>query len=184
MARPITSEEFEHLYRTTAPELFGYLRRRGIANAEDLVAEVYTIAWRRRADLPAAFLRRAWLFGTARKILLSQSRQRGREQSLIEHAAMIATAETPTPNPQVQEAVTEALGRLTPEERELILLVEWERMTPAEVATVLDIRPGTARVRLHRARQSLAADPALQEFIKASRHPTTEAAAKLDQSIP
>ena len=59
MARTITSEEFEALYRAVAPELFGYIRRRGSVDAEDLVAEVFTTAWRRRSELPTAMLRRA-----------------------------------------------------------------------------------------------------------------------------
>ena len=78
---------------------------------------------------------------------------------------MLDEPETPRVNHQLRDAVIAALGRLGPEDRELILLVEWERMTPAEVAVVLGIRPGTVRVRLHRARQSLAADPELRELV-------------------
>ncbi|UUW93217.1 sigma-70 region 4 domain-containing protein [Pimelobacter simplex] len=44
----------------------------------------------------------------------------------------------------------------------MLLLVEWERLTPAELAVALGVRAGTARVRLHRARRALAADPALR----------------------
>ena len=35
-------------------------------------------------------------------------------------------------------------------------LIAWEGLTPAEAAAVLDIEPGTARVRLHRARTGCA----------------------------
>jgi RNA polymerase sigma-70 factor (ECF subfamily) len=51
--------------------------------------------------------------------------------------------------------LTEALAALFDEEREVLLLVAWEQLTSAEVAVVLDIRPGTARSRLHRARVQL-----------------------------
>jgi RNA polymerase sigma factor (sigma-70 family) len=48
-----------------------------------------------------------------------------------------------------------ALRALPPEEREVLLLVAWEQLTPAQVALVLGIPPGTARSRLHRARAAL-----------------------------
>jgi RNA polymerase sigma-70 factor (ECF subfamily) len=44
------------------------------------------------------------------------------------------------------------LARLSDDEREVLLLVAWERLTPAEAAETLGIPQGTARSRLHRAR--------------------------------
>lgn len=58
-----------------------------------------------------------------------------------------------------------ALKRLSVAEREVLQLVEWERLTPTELAVALGVRPGTARVRLHRARQALARDPGLRALI-------------------
>lgn len=74
---------------------------------------------------------------------------------------------TSTPGDELTDVVARALGRLRADERELIQLVEWERLAPAEVAVVLGVRPGTARVRLHRARLALAADPGLRELVAA-----------------
>ncbi|HEY3908251.1 MAG TPA: sigma-70 family RNA polymerase sigma factor [Streptosporangiaceae bacterium] len=45
-----------------------------------------------------------------------------------------------------------ALARLTPGDRDVLLLVTWEGLTPAQAAIALGIPPGTARSRLHRAR--------------------------------
>lgn len=170
MARPITLEEFEDLYRATAPDLFAYLRRRTWTDPEDLVAEVFTTAWRRQRDLPARELRRAWLFGAARRILLAEARRKGHERAIIEHlAARPEEAGTPSENPSFEHGVAAALGRLSPDDQELILLVEWENLSPTEAATVLGIRAGTARVRLHRARQALAADPQLAALVSGER---------------
>lgn len=168
MARTITAQDFEPLYRAVAPELFGYLRRRGVQDAEDVVAEVFTTAWRRRSDLPAPMLRRAWLFGTARRLLLADGRRRQQHE---EAATYLVESRATTENPSTEAIVAEALARLSPGDRELILLTEWESLTPAEIAVALGIRPGTVRVRLHRARQALAADPAMRRLVEGSLSP-------------
>jgi len=52
-------------------------------------------------------------------------------------------------------ALLPALRALPPGERDVLLLVAWEQLTPAEAAEVLGIPQGTARSRLHRARAAL-----------------------------
>lgn len=169
MARTITSEEFEALYRAVAPELLGYVRRQGSNDAEDLVADVFTTAWRRRSELPSALLHRAWLFGTARRLLLAS----GRRAQIVRNTTLNPpedSSEQETQDPSAEQVVLSALARLSPGDREVIQLVEWDRLTPAELAVALGIRPGTARVRLHRARQALASDPQMQALV---RRPST-----------
>ena len=166
MGTDLSVQEFEQLYRATAPLLFGFLRRRGVADAEDLVAETFTIAWRSRSRLTEPEHRKAWLFGTARRLLLADFRQRGHEHELGELLARHPEAISDTADQQRRRTVLEALARLRDEDRELILLIEWERLTPSETAQVLGITPGAARVRLHRARQCLAADRELQALFE------------------
>jgi DNA-directed RNA polymerase specialized sigma24 family protein len=48
-----------------------------------------------------------------------------------------------------------ALAGLMSGDREVLLLVTWEGLTPAEAAVVLGIPQGTARSRLHRARAAM-----------------------------
>ncbi|WP_110206763.1 RNA polymerase sigma factor [Nocardioides daejeonensis] len=173
MPRSITSEEFEELYRQTAPDLFSYVRRRTSSDAEDLVAETYAVAWRRRSDLPAPVFRRAWLFGVARRLLVAHEReQRSRRfwpGEGVGSGTAGADAEPTTPESAEKERlageVAAALARLRPADREVLQLVGWEGLTPAELAMALGVRPGTARVRLHRARQALGADPAVQRLV-------------------
>jgi DNA-directed RNA polymerase specialized sigma24 family protein len=49
--------------------------------------------------------------------------------------------------------VYEALRRLAPLDREVLLLSEWEGLSPAQIASVLRCPSVTARGRLHRARR-------------------------------
>jgi RNA polymerase sigma factor (sigma-70 family) len=52
-------------------------------------------------------------------------------------------------------ALVSAVRKLPATERDVLLLVAWEQLTPAEAAAALGIPPGTARSRLHRARATL-----------------------------
>lgn len=168
MRRSITPKDFERLYGATVRDVLAYVRRRTSGDIENLVAEVYAVAWRRRSSLPDPGLRRAWLFGVAGKLLQADRRQRQRESALVDDLRGRPTPTTaPTAgNPSIL-VIAEALERLSPTDREILRLVTWEGLTPAELAVTLGMRPGTVRVRLHRARQALAADPKIRALIEA-----------------
>ncbi|WP_211332477.1 RNA polymerase sigma factor [Nocardioides aurantiacus] len=158
----------EELYRRHAGELRGYLHRRGGPPGADLLADVFVIALQRIDDLPEPAMRRAWLFGTARRLLLASQREsRQRHEAEHQHAR--------SDGPQVHNlvddrpdkhlTVRQALESLREPDRELIRLTEWEQLGVSEAAMVLGLRPGTARVRLHRARRTLASHPALRALL-------------------
>lgn len=166
MERIVTAAEFEDLYRATARDVFTYVRRRTASDAEEIVAEAYAVAWRRRVDLPPPMLRRAWLFGVARTLLLAHGRRQQREEGVLQELATL-----PVHEPQIESSehtvrvMATALTRLAPAHRELLRLVAWEGLTPAELAVTLGIRPANVRLRLHRARQALARDPEVLALI-------------------
>ncbi|SDE99838.1 RNA polymerase sigma-70 factor, ECF subfamily [Blastococcus aurantiacus] len=161
---PGGGERFEEVYRTTGTAVLGYaLRRCGSReDALDVVAETFAVAWRRRADLPPDPDEvRPWLFGIARNCLANSLRSAGRSGRLGERLAA-AFEPGAVPDPAVihersadARRVREALKQLPEEDRELISLVAWEGFTPAQASAVLDLPPGTVRVRLHRARGRL-----------------------------
>ncbi len=65
--------QFEQLYRQHAGAVLAYARRRTTQEAaDDAVAEVFLIAWRRVDDVPAEPL--PWLLGVARRVLANQRR--------------------------------------------------------------------------------------------------------------
>jgi RNA polymerase sigma-70 factor (ECF subfamily) len=155
-------DEFVRLFWRHGPAVHSYLSRRaGPQQADDLLEEVWVRAFRSRDRYDDRSAALAWLYGIARNVLLGHFR--------AQHA--IAAADTglrPRGEPDPWDAVddrldarrtvsglTEALAALSDEDREVLLLVAWEQLTGAEVAVVLDIPPGTARSRLHRARVQL-----------------------------
>ncbi|MGY1622378.1 RNA polymerase sigma factor [Geodermatophilus sp. SYSU D00965] len=164
---PVSAEGlFEEVYRSCGTAVLGYALRRAASreDALDVVAETFATAWRRRADLPAdPEEARPWLFGIARLCLANAARSTSRAGRLGARLAE-AFVETAVPDPATlsehraeNRQVRAALGRLAPEDRELLTLIAWEGLTPSQAAAALGLTAGTARVRLHRARTRLRA---------------------------
>jgi RNA polymerase sigma-70 factor (ECF subfamily) len=156
-------EQFEALFLDTRAPLLAYLTRRAPSqDAADLLADLYLVAWRRRADLPKGEERRLWLYGVARRLLAEHHRHTWRHADAEERAGDPRTRGSLAEDDRCGEAVRRALYSLSDLDRELVTLTTWERLTPAEAARVVGITAGTARVRLHRARARLARHPELQ----------------------
>jgi RNA polymerase sigma factor (sigma-70 family) len=162
----VTQEEFEELFRRLASEVRAYLRRRVGTDADDLLGDVFVIAWQRRRDLPKPELRRAWLYGVARRLILTNVRKQSQGREAILELSRLGDVGSSN-GPERDAAVRRMVELLPDADRELIMLTVWERLTVAEAALTLGVRPGTARVRLHRARQRLAADPGMQALVQA-----------------
>jgi RNA polymerase sigma-70 factor (ECF subfamily) len=150
--------QFDALYREHAGDVRRYVRRRWDAqSADDVVADVFVVAWRRLADLPDDPL--PWLLGVARRILANRRRGDAREHALRER---IRTEQFTTALPSgadsrlAGENVWIALGRLSERDREVLLLVAWEGLSTARAARVLGVRANTFAARLYRARRRFA----------------------------
>jgi RNA polymerase sigma factor (sigma-70 family) len=146
---------FDDLFASYSRDIVAYCSWRAASpsDAQDAVAEVFLTAWRRLEDVPEGDDARVWLYATARRVIANQRRSSRRRSALHERLTVEATA-TPREHGTDRDhsLVHEALARLTPRDREVLLLAEWEGLTPAEIAAVLGCLTVTARGRLHRAR--------------------------------
>lgn len=148
------------IYEQYAPSVAAYaLRRSTRCDAADAVAETFLVVWRRRDVVPDEPQTLPWLYGVARRVLANQRRSQRRRGRLRDRLAAEFAADAIV-MPQIDEIgelrrVTDALDRLSADDAELLRLTAWEALTPSEIATVLDIAPGTARQRISRARQRL-----------------------------
>jgi RNA polymerase sigma-70 factor, ECF subfamily len=148
---------FEALFASYSADIVAYCgwRADSASDAQDAAAEVFLTAWRRLDALPQGDATRVWLYATARRVIANQRRSSRRRVALYERLALDAAAVVPEPASPTREGalVHEALRRLGPRDREVLLLAEWEGLSPAQVATVLGCLAITARGRLHRARR-------------------------------
>jgi RNA polymerase sigma factor (sigma-70 family) len=145
---------FEEMYRAHADAVATYARRRSDAqNADEVVADVFLVAWRRLEDVPKDPL--PWLLGVAWRALANRRRTVAREQALqgrIRSELPDGVVENRAGNVS-DEAVRRALAALGERDREALLLVAWDGLTPAQGAAVLGVRPNTFSTRLSRARR-------------------------------
>lgn len=127
-------------------------------HVDDIVSEVFLVAWRRRTDVPQNAL--PWLYRTARNVIGNRYRSIDRQRALREKLRAVPTEAVADP----AEAATErndlvaAFERLDDDERELLLLAAWEGLSIGDIAEVLGVSKGAVSTRLHRARSRLDAE--------------------------
>ena len=145
---------FDALFEAYSSDVVAYCgwRASSGSDAEEAVAEVFLTAWRRLDDVPEGDAARVWLYATARRVIANQRRSTRRRAALTERIAL-ATPQESSPAGAEESLVHEALRRLAPLDREVLLLSEWEGLSPAQIASVLHCPRVTARGRLHRARR-------------------------------
>jgi RNA polymerase sigma factor (sigma-70 family) len=148
---------FDALFASYSADIVAYCswRTGSGSDAQDAVAEVFLTAWRRFDELPEGDAARVWLYATARRVIANQRRSSRRRVALHERLALEAAPAPQEPGSpdRAETLVHEALRLLGPRDREVLLLAEWEGLTPAQIAAVLGCLAVTARGRLHRARR-------------------------------
>ncbi|MFD0692015.1 RNA polymerase sigma factor [Actinomadura fibrosa] len=154
-------DRFGAVFDRHCDEIHRYVARRlGPGTAEDVVAETFLVAFRKRGGYD--FARpdaRPWLYGIATRAVGAHRRAEvrhnralaragGREavEPFDERSAARLTAE------RLQPRLAAVLARLSAADRDLLLLIAWADLTYEEAAEALGIPVGTVRSRLHRIR--------------------------------
>jgi RNA polymerase sigma factor (sigma-70 family) len=157
--RELAQIRYGRLYRDQGRAILAYALRRveGPEDAADVVAETFLVAWRRLDEVPVGDGGRLWLYAVARRVIANLHRAERRRTRLGQRLAeSVRTELASQPAPAGAGAeVLRAMGELGDDDRELLLLVSWEELSPAEAAKVLGISSLAARSRLHRARRRL-----------------------------
>ncbi len=154
-------EDLGRAFDAHRAELTGFARRE-LANtdlAEEVVQETFVRAWRSRARFdPAIGSLRSWLFSIERNLLIDLGRSRTRRETIertVLHRSEAVVDEVETQLTSWQ--VADAIDRLTPEHRAVLLGIYFDGHTSKEVAARLAIAEGTVRSRLYYALRALRA---------------------------
>lgn len=153
---PTTDDAFESAYAKYLPAVSGYLYRRVERRfVEDLAADVFAIAWRRRASV-AEGEELPWLYRIAANLVANHRRKQARG------GALFAILRPPDSAPSAEDIViadaslAEAWRALRPQEREILALALVEDLAVGDIAVALDISANAVSIRLHRAKRKLA----------------------------
>jgi RNA polymerase sigma-70 factor (ECF subfamily) len=136
--------------------VLAYARRRLQGDAaEDALAETLAIAWRKREEMPADAL--LWLYAIARGVIANLRRSESRRQHLAARLAREPGIADGDPAGLVADRLelARAFDALEESDRELLMLVAWEGLSPRQGAKVLGCSAAAFRVRVHRARRRL-----------------------------
>lgn len=153
-------KRFEALFDAYAADVHRYLRRRvaNPADVDDLVADVFLVAWRKINEIPHD-LELPWLYRTAWMELANQRRKvvpfpAGSAADLESSAP----AEADPADRVIEDAeVAAAWKQLGPKEREILRLTAWEGLTGEALARAVGMSTGAAASALSRARSHFAA---------------------------
>lgn len=151
---------FDRLYRSSRDDVYAYVASllRDAPAAEEVTAAAFERAYRKRHRFdPERGEPRAWLFGIARNAALDELRRRGRQAELTAEPADLESVRLDEGAEQSERrlAVSAALERLEPGERELIALKFFAGLENREIARVLGIGESNAGTKLHRAMTKL-----------------------------
>lgn len=148
---------FEDHYRP----VLAFVSRRLSAReqVQDVVADVFLVAWRRWDEVPKGDELRLWLYGTARLVISNYRRSSQRSLRLESRVLSMPDASAHDDfkvddQADLKDAIT-ALNRLSDMDRDLILMSVWDDLSNSEIAQLLEVSRPAVAVKLHRAKQRL-----------------------------
>lgn len=141
------------------PVLRGYLRRQGATDPDDLAGETWLHVARgiHRFEGDADSFR-SWVFMVAHHRIIDERRRRRRRPADLEEEPTLDRAAPPTSSAEVEamDALEDAelaavLDRLSPDQREVVLLRIGAGFGITEIAEIMGKRPGAVQALQHRA---------------------------------
>jgi RNA polymerase sigma-70 factor (ECF subfamily) len=151
-----SSEAFAELFSRYKQKLYGFFRRRVAESpqAEELTQETFIVLLRAASRYEPRALFRTYLYAIGLKILHAHRRKAAFRATFLGH-------QKPAADPSKHDAtesglwVRRAVEKLAPMDREILLLREFEQLSYAEIAELLQLPLNTVRSRLFRARSAL-----------------------------
>lgn len=157
---PAVDAAVERLYREQHAFVWRNARRLGCADewVDDAVQEVFLVAARRLDELTPESNVRGWLFAIVFRIVQRLQRDRARYRARMQRFGETqgdAQQRSHEDASQAARHLRQLLAQLDDAKRVVLILVELEGMTSAEVAAALGVPQGTVDTRLRAARRRL-----------------------------
>ena len=149
------ADDFATVYEQHLPAISRYLARRvERAHVEDLAADVFALAWRKRESV-AAGEELPWLYRIAANLVANHRRKQAATASFIASLRPVDSAPAADEIVIADQQLAAAWKQLKPADREVIALATFEELPIGAIATALGISANAVSIRLHRARKRL-----------------------------
>ncbi len=150
---------FERIYRLHVGRVYALCRRLATDPelAEELTQDTFVRVWHRLDTFEPGTQFRSWLFKVALNVVLADRRARGRRarwEVAVDNPARLESRSRRL-EPRSGLDIERAIARLPPGARQVFVLHDIEGFRHDEIATHLEITPGTSKAQLHRARKLL-----------------------------
>jgi RNA polymerase sigma-70 factor (ECF subfamily) len=148
-----TDGYFNHIYIRTKPAITKYVSRRMLGDSSDTVNEIFLTAWRRRSDMPQdEDAQLMWLYAIGRRTIANTLRWRARLDRFNRATDALAQTSSVNNSSETTVVVHDCLSKLKKNDREILMLIEWDECNIHEAATILGITEAAATKRLKHAR--------------------------------
>lgn len=162
MGRPVASDEtFRSVFDEHHDAVHRYcLRRLDVEDANEAIAEVFLVAWRKIDAVPQGPEALPWLYGVARNVVRNKRRSGRRNARLVSRLGSLAEPHVDQPEAQVVRhadvvAVHDALQNLRGVDQELLQLKAWEELSNKEIGQILGMTDRAVQGRYARALKKL-----------------------------
>ena len=146
-------KKFEKIYSKYKDAVFGicvmYLRDWQLA--EDAAQETFIKVLKKHSGIKDEEKLRSWIISVTINVCRDKLRHKSRRE--IPSANVPRSASTN--NDDIKLSLSEAISRLTPEQREVIILYYYQNFTQPEIAKLLDIPSTTVVYRIREAKARL-----------------------------
>lgn len=149
------ADDFASVYSEHLPAISRYLARRvERQHVEDLAADVFALAWRKRdgvttgEELP-------WLYRIAANLVANHRRKQAATASFIASLRPADSAPAADDIVIADQQLATAWKQLKAKDREVLALAVFEDLPVAAIASALGVSANAVSIRLHRARKQL-----------------------------
>jgi RNA polymerase sigma-70 factor, ECF subfamily len=152
---PNSDDSFVAVYSQYLPAISAYLSRRVERDAvEDLAADVFALAWRKRESVTAGE-ELPWLYRIAANLVANHRRKVAATESFVRSLRPADSAPSAADIVIADQSLATAWKQLRARDREVLALAVFEDLPVSSIASSLGVSANTVSIRLHRAKKTL-----------------------------
>ncbi|MEM6999625.1 MAG: sigma-70 family RNA polymerase sigma factor [Pseudomonadota bacterium] len=153
---------FRALFQAFGERVFRYAFRlvNDHGKAEEVTNDVMLKVWKHAAEFEGRSKVSTWILGITRHVALNAIRRKELDSVDIDNvpepvAEEPVTAAVEQDQAKLKDALTHALGKLSPEHRDVVELTFFHGCSYQEIAEIVDCPPNTVKTRMFHARKQL-----------------------------